>query len=127
MSCTNTEGITITPEMKAALARKKRKEILSKESEKNVKISPSTDVFHDDDNDDVDDDHDMDLVPNTTSSSSKVKFLKRYDPSEPMTKEEEVQWRREARKQRNRARYCIHIHYLWKCLNRFLTTLSFFL
>jgi hypothetical protein len=46
----------------------------------------------------------MNISDASSSSSSKAKFVNRYEPSMSMSKEEEVQWRREARKQRNRAR-----------------------
>ena len=85
----------------AALARKRRIELRSKQrnepSEKRVCIRE--DEAYDDDPEDV---------PSETSSPRQkplvrgVKIHARYDPGVPMTKDELVAWRKEARRVRNR-------------------------
>jgi len=90
------------PKGKAQMARKKRRDI---STWKRSRILPLLDdVTSHESMDKNDKPPPMNISDASSSSSSKAKFLNRYEPSMSMSKEEEVQWRREARKQRNRAR-----------------------
>jgi len=101
-----------TPIIMSQLARKKRRDIstlkrsrilsTSLDSGMNTTHSCCLEEHEDDTNT-----KEPTPIVTTSDSSKKTKFLNRYEPSEPMSKEDEIQWRREARKQRNRARYAI--------------------
>ncbi len=107
-----TESAAPTPSQ--ALARKRRKEILaSQKSSKRQRLGSEDDESRDGSNSDS---SSFSVVAATSSKksskmtcTSKAKVIKsttkyqnRYEPELPMTKEEEVAWRKEARRQRNR-------------------------
>mmetsp|Transcript_2805 Transcript_2805/g.3353 ORF Transcript_2805/g.3353 Transcript_2805/m.3353 type:complete len:266 (+) Transcript_2805:47-844(+) len=104
-----------------ALARKRRMEVLA--SQKKVNKRHRIIAESEDDNDDEDTRDDISVLSTTATGTkgtrrnrrtknsltctgrvvkSNTKYQNRYEPEVPMTKEQEAEWRKEARKQRNR-------------------------
>merc|ERR1719276_218946 len=87
-------------EVDPSTARKRRKEILTthriaKRTKPNEHDHPTSITDHSDNDHEVED-------PSSKQSKSKTKYQNRYEPEVPMTKEEAAEWRREARRKRNR-------------------------
>lgn len=108
-----TESVAPTPSQ--ALARKRRKEIIA--SQKSFKRQRLGDEDDESRGGSDSDSSSCSVVAATSKKSSKMtctssakakviksttKYQNRYEPEVPMTKEEEVAWRKEARRQRNR-------------------------
>lgn len=88
---------TVEKEADPTTARKRRMEILAS-TRKRLKEEPQDDNEDDEDEDDENSTR-MEEIQNI---KPKTKYQNRYEPEVPMTKDQAAEWRREARRKRNR-------------------------